>query len=138
MKDFRLGPGRRQFQPWALRRSSSAARPPDRGRGGFISADPTYLDSTLGSARLGGLRSAGRPLAPDLAGTQGGVTRQARLPVSLLISLFALLAIPVLVGAAIAVDHVEVALLLAAAVVGWALYDKMSLASWVVLTLLTS
>jgi hypothetical protein len=87
---------------------------------------------------LGGLRSAGQPLAPDVAETQGGGARQARLPVTLLVSLFALLALPVLAGAAIAVGHVEVAFLLAAGVVGWALYDKVSLPWWVALTLLTS
>jgi hypothetical protein len=88
----------------------------------------------LGSGRFGGVRSVGERSASDLAETRGGVAGQARL----LVSLFALLAIPVLAGAAIAMGHVEVALLLAAAVAGWALYDKVSLASWVVLILLTS
>jgi hypothetical protein len=57
---------------------------------------------------------------------------------ALRVSLFVLLAVPAIAGAAIAVGHLEVAVLLAAAVVGWALYDKVSLRGWVALTLLTS
>jgi hypothetical protein len=51
---------------------------------------------------------------------------------------FVLLVVPAIAGAAIAVGHIEVAVLVAAAVVGWALYDKVSLTGWVALTLLTS
>jgi len=62
----------------------------------------------------------------------------ARLPSALLVSVFVLLVVPAIAGAAIAVGHIEVAVLLAGAVVGWALYDKVSLTGWVALTLLTS
>ena len=61
-----------------------------------------------------------------------------RLPPALPVSLFVLLVVPAIAGAAIAVGHVEVAVLLTAAVVGWALYDKVSLRGWVALALLTS
>jgi hypothetical protein len=59
---------------------------------------------------------------------------QAALPVSV----FVLLVVPAIAGAAIAVGHIEVAVLLAAVVVGWALYDRVSLTGWVALILLMS
>ena len=57
---------------------------------------------------MAGLCAVSERLSPDL----GGIGR-ARLPPALAVSLCAVVAVPVLAGAAIAVGHIQIALLLA-------------------------